>query len=243
MMTNKQLEYAAFSAWPALEQIEDKGIVLRYAQGHTKRANSANLLELQDSEYPALIAYIENYFKQKQLPSVIRIPSFTENNVFDKYLDAIGYKYQDKSLVLALRLVPNDCSPVNLMVKSPSDWMQSYCNIINSSISEQQSHLQILTRIKDPIMPVVLLRNGREVACGLAVLHREFIGIFDLQTAAEYRGQGCALQLVNALLQWGLENGASYSYLQVIANNKAAINLYRKLGFEQRYYYWYRVKS
>jgi ribosomal protein S18 acetylase RimI-like enzyme len=38
-------------------------------------------------------------------------------------------------------------------------------------------------------------------------------------------------------------NGATYSYLQVVKGNEAAIKLYKKLGYREIYTYWYRYKK
>jgi ribosomal protein S18 acetylase RimI-like enzyme len=48
---------------------------------------------------------------------------------------------------------------------------------------------------------------------------------------------------MKALLSWGQEGGAESAYLQVMRDNGPAIRLYEKLGFEEIYPYWYRVKG
>ena len=53
------------------------------------------------------------------------------------------------------------------------------------------------------------------------------------------RGQGLGEKLCRAALAEAQERGVRYAYLQVVQDNAAAMNLYRKLGFSKAYTYWY----
>ena len=238
----EQLECAAFSAWPALEQQELNGIVLRFADGYTKRANSANLLNLHDWQYPQLTQKIAAYFSQRQQPSIIRIPSFVAAEEFDQYLARDGYQYLDKSLVMQGPLLIADSPLKEIEQKSARDWLTSFVRLSHVELAQHQGHLAILERVKDNINFAVLMDAGEEVACAIGVVHNHHLGIFDLVTHRDKRRNGYAKQLLKSLHQWGASEGASSSYLQVVANNVGAISLYEKLGYAERYHYWYRVK-
>jgi ribosomal protein S18 acetylase RimI-like enzyme len=45
---------------------------------------------------------------------------------------------------------------------------------------------------------------------------------------------------MEALHAFGVEQGAEYAFLQVAEDNVPAVNLYRGLGYEPLYRYWYR---
>jgi GNAT superfamily N-acetyltransferase len=89
----------------------------------------------------------------------------------------------------------------------------------------------------------MLYDNDRIVACGLGMVERDCIGLYNIVTDKEHRGRGHGEQLLLHLLQWARRNGVVRSYLQVVANNGPARRLYAKLGFRETYTYWYRVKQ
>ena len=84
-------------------------------------------------------------------------------------------------------------------------------------------------------------KNWEAVGCARAACSAHLLGLFDLLVAPEFRGQGFGTKLVDARMSWGYEQGAHLAFLQVMANNKPARGLQRKLGFEDVYTYWYRV--
>lgn len=101
----------------------------------------------------------------------------------------------------------------------------------------------MLARIQDKTLMAVLVEDGVEIACGLGVLNKGLFGLFDIGTLSAKRNQGYGAKLLNGMLSWAVQNGATDSYLQVVADNAPAISLYRKLGFQDCYEYWYRIKS
>ena len=70
----------------------------------------------------------------------------------------------------------------------------------------------------------------------------DYIGLFDIVVAKEHRNQGIGSLLIKHIFKLGKICGAQKAYLQVILNNPAALRLYQKLGFKEKYRYWYRKK-
>lgn len=237
------LEYAGFRAWPALEQQEIDGFVLRSSQGFTKRANSANLVRPLMSCHKELVRLCEKHFFDQSLPSIFRIPSFVGRGCLDEYLEENAYQARDHSLFLHRKIGSSDFMPCELVVKNGVDWIASYSEISGLNATSQKLHLDMLARIEDKILMAVLVKDGIEIACGLGVLNRGLFGLFDIGTLSGKRNQGFGEKLLNGMLSWAVLNGATDSYLQVVADNAPAISLYRKLGFQDCYEYWYRIKD
>ena len=126
-------------------------------------------------------------------------------------------------------------------MKNSHEWMASYCEISETDIGSHEAHLEILKRIKDKVLMAVLVENEVEVACGVGVVSNGYFGLFDLVTEKSARNKGFGTKLVNAMLSWAMAKGATKAYLQVVADNQPAINLYKKLGYQPCYEYWYRI--
>jgi len=237
-----QLELTAFNAWPALEQLEEQGIVYRFANGYTKRANSANVLSLKDWPLPNLVAKIERYYNGRGQPSIIRIPSFVKATALDQYLERSGYQYASKSLVMTKTLTENGCT-TTLKKLSAKDWLNCFVQLSQSELEHHNAHLAILEQIKDEALFAVLEIKGEAVACGIGVIGENCVGLFDLVCAEPFRRKGYAAHLISGIHDWAYERGVLSSYLQVLASNSAGVGLYQKLDFVEDYYYWYRVKK
>lgn len=251
-MNYDDLEVAAFNAWPAIEQETWQGIVLRLAQGYTKRANSANVLKLQSNDFERICEHVEALFARHKLASIFRIPSYTQSDDFDRYLHSRQYIEQDKTLVMSADLTDlmshsqKDTAnhrEVSVIEKNTAQWLQAYCTVSDTALDNYEPHLAILERIKGQTRFLVLKVAGREVACLLGVIEGNKLGVFDVYTAINDRGKGYAQCLLKHLFNLASSQGASLCYLQVVADNQSAVALYNKLGFKQRYYYWYRVKK
>lgn len=74
-------------------------------------------------------------------------------------------------------------------------------------------------------------------------LEREAVGIYEVRVHPAYRGQGLGRQMLQALLRWAAQQGATLADLQVRGGNLPAQQLYASLGFAPVYGYHYRVKQ
>ena len=84
--------------------------------------------------------------------------------------------------------------------------------------------------------------DNQIIATGLGILDRDYIGIYAIHVKEEYRKHGYARQICTGLLKEGMKKGAQNAYLQVVEGNDNARALYRSLGFQQLYTYWFRVQ-
>ena len=242
----QQLEQRSFNAWPAPRNAVAGDWLLRSAGGYTKRANSANALQPGATLTPQLLEQIEACYARQQLPSIFRLSPLADGGV-DALLQARGYRLVDPSLLMQRATQDHDHQPAaddKLQFESqlPAPWLQGYCAASVHPPEQQLPHRRILESIGMRCAYASLRREGRTLAWGLAVLERDAAGLYEVLVHPEHRGQGLGRQLVQGLLQWAAQQGATHTDLQVAAANSRARQLYESLGFATVYGYHYRVK-
>lgn len=242
----KELEELSLHHWPALQTIVYDGWLLRFAKGYTKRANSIQALYPSTIEVEYKIAFCEQKYTSLNQPVVYKLTSFSEPSNLDGLLEQRGYELVDSSSVLLLDLaqasVPSypDVEIERLLTKK---WLDQLSTIQPEIGNQQQIMMEILRNILAPTVYISLKKEGQVIGCGFGVIENGYIGLYDIYIAADYRHQGYGKELLLHLLAYGQEQGAKYSYLQVVQQNKAAMHLYQKLGYKEMYSYWYRVKG
>ncbi|MDF5708840.1 MAG: GNAT family N-acetyltransferase [Nostoc sp. S4] len=231
-------------AWPAFETINHYGWVMRFAGGYTKRANSVTVLDEIGLDIEEKIAYCQSKYQARKQNPIFRLLSFTNPEVLDEKLAARGYQLIEPSLVMGMRLSERSLNIVPAInQENLNDWLVAYQNL--KALGQQPSTIQrmILTAIKSETLFVSYKQHDEIVACGIGILESGYLGIFDLVTSPMQRRRGYATAIIQGLLQWGINKGAYFSYIQVVQANIPARNLYEKLGYEPIYKYWYRVGS
>ena len=102
---------------------------------------------------------------------------------------------------------------------------------------------KILANIKVEKFVVAKEVDGKIVGCGYGAMERGYVGLFDIVVKEEERNKGYGKEIVKAILKEAARRGTEKTYLQVMANNPAALRLYQKIGYKEIYRYWYRKKE
>lgn len=232
------------NAWPALRQTLLDGWLLRFSNGFTKRANSIVPL------YPVLepmedkVRHCENLYARERLKTIFRLTSLNDCAALDAYLENRGYERVDPTEVLTAPLADLALpEPARIRRLQREQWLEIYRTLTGMPETASQLHGAILKGIQNECAYVTLDSPEGPVACGLAVLEQRLVGLFDIYTREDQRGQGHAKTLVSDLLALARERNADTAYLQMVASNTAARNLYTKFAFTPAYEYWYRVSS
>jgi len=238
------IEELSMSAWPALQTHLYDGWVLRLSNGYTKRANSVNLLYDAKIDINTKIKYCEGFYAQVGLPVVFKITSDQNAFAVDERLQELGYIKTDETSVQTLNLstVKSENhlkSDVNIHLTQ--EWLDGY---IKSSKIEKAIYKDTLKLMLSNIVGKCIFAthriDGKAVGYGYGVMDNGYVGIFDIYVEESFRGNGYGKAVMETLIYSAKQLGANKAYLQVVLGNSAAENLYSKLGFKEKYRYWYR---
>jgi len=252
------LEELSLNAWPALQTTHDDGWVLRMADGHTRRANSVQLLYAATSDDPAAkIARCEALYHAHGLPSAFKLTSLAltdpTHTQIEELLASYGYERNGETSIQTLDLAnypssmpqggPSTSAIMNIdMGAMPSSWLDAVVEFGLLAPMRQTTLKQMLANLVPRHGFAMLTVAGKPVAVGLGVVERGYLGLFDIGVHPQQRRQGFGRVLINEMLAWGQAQGAHTAYLQVMEGNAPALALYAQLGFREQYRYWYRVK-
>jgi GNAT superfamily N-acetyltransferase len=238
----RRIEDASLRAWPAIESQSLDGWELRSSGAFSKRASSVQSLGVSRLALSDKVDASEKWYRSRGLPVVFRMTPFSEPGL-DDHLEERSYRVVEPTDVLSKSLPRSiEGSRATALAEAPlEDWVRTYMALSNRPPDTATSLRHILEAITQPRALLVQDEQGGSVACGMAVVDHELVGLFDLATAERHRRRGFATALVAGLLNWGHARGARHAYLQVTTTNVPAQQLYRKLGFTGQYRYWYRV--
>lgn len=223
------------------------GWLLRFNPGKAKRARCINAvaagrLPVADKLQRACAAFAE-----AGLPMVLRITPFTQPSGLDAELAAQGLVVLDNTLVMVNGALPAaeplPSLPIGLHWRrlAPAAYAEAVGELRGSPPGQRLAHAERLALSPVPYEGYALLRegDGQVQCCGQFAREAEFVGLYDVFTRPEARGQGLAALLCQRLLATAVGQGARVGYLQVEHDNPAR-RIYERLGFAEGYRYHYR---
>ncbi|MGG1514970.1 GNAT family N-acetyltransferase [Paenibacillus oryzisoli] len=250
------LDELAAGAWPSERMDAFESWQLRASKGVTRRANSV-LTNGELPDRPEWLQEIERYYQALGLPAIFQVGDASPA-ALDADLEANGYLVDTPCVImtaeserstqltqdkLARRSTDAAVPEVHFAPSASQEWISRFLQLEGYAESRRNFYIKLYDRMPTPKAFVQLRLGGQVIGVATVVVEREWAGFFNVVIDESYRGNGYGYDLLGALSAWSLEQGASRLYLQVVADNEPAQNLYRKLGFDTVYRYHYRVKQ
>lgn len=239
----RRFEAAGFRAWPAASVQYDGTWAIRLTPGHAaKRLNSINPLDPADvGDIEARIARAKPRFEGYGRTLTFRMTPLS-GAALSSHLDSQGWQSFGESAVMRAPLDEADLSGAidQIPLKDIPRFVKAAIGVRGADPFTRSGLAEIISSIEPEAGLFVHENNDRPVACSICVHDGELAGLFEVATDAGERRKGHARRLVLSALKWSRQHGARQAWLQVEADNKAAIALYRSLGFAEIYRYHYR---
>lgn len=237
--TKEGLALVSAAGMPAVETQTLGDWLLQAADGFTGRANS--VVPAGDPGVPLAdaLATVRAFYAERGLPPLIQT--------------VVGSSLEDSLASAGWVVRPSGKTPTSLVdvkVARLSDLSLPAAPSVELESSLDDEWLALYGRSASPAArhvltgggqaPVALARLGNPLqAIGRGVVTGPWLGIGAVEVAPDARRRGYGLAIMAALLEWGRQRGARWSYLQVGTDNEAAQALYERLGYRTDHQYRY----
>ncbi len=230
----RSIESAGYRSWKAKECLEYDGWQLRFANGFSRRANSAYPAQASTLPLVEKLDYCRRWYWERNLDLVVRQNPATESGL-DERLDAAGFTPEGNTDVM-MATIGRRVARTDVADAPSTEWWATTADLWKLAEASRRGWESIIDGLDLPAGFVCIPGT----AVGLAVVAEPWVGLFEIVVAEEQRRQGWGQAVTESLLSWAASLGAERAYLQVVAENETAIEFYRYLGFTKAYGYWYR---
>jgi ribosomal protein S18 acetylase RimI-like enzyme len=242
----RRIEELSLNASGAFQSLMYDGWLLGFRPGPTKRLRCVNAFYSTSLPLAEKVDYCVAFYRSANLPAIFRMLPFSQPPELDAHLESLGWSLFERTLVMragvpAVPQVPAIGDPVEI-IDVPC-WVELTAGLLDLAGDKLSSAIDRASSYPLPHAGAIVRDQGQVVACGLVKLEGEHAGLFALNTAPAHRRRGLGKAIVGGLLAEASRRGSRAAYLQVTADNEAALALYRQFGFARVYDYWYRGRA
>lgn len=239
----RRYEAAGFRAWPAASVHYDGSWVIRLTAGHpARRLNSINVLDPSDTrQIKDRIEKAARRFDSYERPVTFRITPLTGEAISD-FLDKEGWKTVSESIVMLadIEALQLESAIDHIPFKDIGRFVDALIKVRGTNRGLKPGLSEIIGSIVPDAGLFVAEQDGEPISTAICVHDNDLAGLFEVATHAQSQRRGHGRDIVLAALKWAKLLGARRGWLQVEADNEAALCLYRSLGFSELYRYHYR---
>jgi len=249
LLSARELEEVSGRSWPAPDEEWLGRWWLRSAGGFTARAGAVRPLGDPGRPLDEALAYVVSWYAERGLPAMIRV---VRGSNVGAELDRRGWSSLHPTVVqtvtvarLARLLASCDFAAssagVQLAATPPESWLLRYRGGSITPVG-----LRVLTGAPSVAFATIdpaddaAGRGAAAEAIGRAAVEPPWVSFAAIEVDPLLRRQGRALAVMSALTEWAAARGAVRAFLEVLADNAAALALYASLGFAEHHRYVYR---
>lgn len=237
------------NAFPALQTVMYDGWSVRFGGGFTYRVNCANPMYPEGLPMEEKIDYVEGLYREAGLSmAIFKLHEGMEPERLkgaEALLNARGYGSERRGNIFLCDLTgfAQEAKTAVVIQNAMDDtWLDGFLTMNGTADAQREAAMQMLKNIHYPILAASIVENGKMAACGLGVIERGNVGLYDIFVDAGCRRRGLGGDICTAIMNAGKAAGCDRAYLQVLSDNQGARALYRGLGYRESYEYWFRTK-
>lgn len=231
------------ASWPAIHTEPLGEWLLRASGGFSARANSVMATGDPGVPFHDALARVRDFYDEHGLPAWAQVVVGSE--VADAFGDH-GWRsarpgeadshFQIASVASAVRAVrsrlPETTPAVSVGTAATSAWLAND----DRALAHRDAALAVLEGPQE----VAFVSVGTPVvAKGRVSCEGDWAGITDVWVSPDHRRQRLGFVVLEAMLDWAAERGATTAYLQVRGDNRPGLALYDALGFRTHHTYRY----
>lgn len=245
--TPDEAQVRAAESWPAVSTERVGDWLLRASSGYSARGNSALLVGDPGLPFDAAVEEVRRFYDAHGLPAWVQVVVGSEAQLRLEEAGWVTARAGETDTLFQLhgvaaarravrRLSRGAVPPVLLSDHLDETWLADDPRAATApaaarAVLEGPERVAFARIGDDPV-----LARGRAAVTGD---HDPWAGITALTVEPSHRRRGLGLAVMDALLEWAAEQGAGTAYLQVLADNHAALGLYERLGFVTHHAYRY----
>ena len=242
-----RIEDASLNASAPPQQRWLDGWLVRTSPGKAKRARCINAVAAGRLPLDERLRLATAVFDEAGLPMVMRLTPFSQPPDLDAQLAQRGFAPLEDVRVLVCQTLPTAEPPAlppgtRWTPLGAAAFAEAVGDLRGSPPEQRLAHAERVAGSPVPYSGFAMCRasDGLVLACGQFAREAELVGLYDIFTRENQRGQGFASLICKHLLTLAANEGAKTAYLQVESNNLSAWRVYEALGFVEGYRYWYR---
>lgn len=237
----RELEELSFRTLPALEQERYDGWVLRWSGGGSRRGNSVNPMASSSQPLDEKVANCEEWFARRGESCVFRLTPLADQGLA-ALLDSKGYRKTSPTDVMTVEIGDGGRTGAVFDVADvPSAaWLSRAAGEVAPDEAIQRLRSQLMSAPGHKrFMSWQETVGELPQAIAQSVDLDHYTTIYNMWVAEGFRRRNMGSAIVETLLAIGADAGSIQGVLMVTQDNVPAQNLYRKLGFDPAYEYFY----
>ena len=122
-------------------------------------------------------------------------------------------------------------------------WLKAYSEFKQMKTEDSTIFMQNMNTAYNTFVYFTLMIEDEPFGLAYIMLERAHVVIIDIVINEKRRGNSYGYRLLMSILTYALREGAERALAQIHENNKSAIRLFDKIGFEDGYYFLNRMKE